>query len=50
MVANSLRLFAIGSQFLWPRKKPSLWLSHFRGDRTENRTPIARLRIWCPNR
>ena len=33
-----------------PRKKPTCWVSCFRGDLTENRTPIARMRTLCPNR
>ena len=33
-----------------PLKKPQRCWGFFSGDLTENRTPIARMKTWCPNR
>ncbi len=38
------------SQQVYQEKYPSRWMDIFLGDLTENRTPIARMKTWCPNR
>jgi hypothetical protein len=46
-----LRRMPIEDQFHeMTTKKAHLAVSYFRGDLTENRTPIARMKTWCPNR